>query len=137
MVPEDRLQEILDRFGYLEARMGGATDPAELAALGRDYAGLREVVATAREWRKTRDELASARAMLDDPEMAALARDEVAALEARLPGLEEALRLALLPKDWADDRPAIVEIRPGTGGDEAALFAGDLFRMYQRYAERQ
>jgi peptide chain release factor 1 len=75
--------------------------------------------------------------MLADPDMAELAGAEIAELEARLPELEEALRIALLPKDAADDRPAIIEIRPGTGGDEAALFAGDLFRMYQRYAEGQ
>jgi peptide chain release factor 1 len=75
--------------------------------------------------------------MLADPEMSELAEDEIAGLRDRMPDLEEALRIALLPKDVADDRPAIIEIRPGTGGDEAALFAGDLFRMYQRYAEAQ
>ena len=73
--------------------------------------------------------------MLADPEMKALAEDELPDLKARLPEVEKALQLALLPKDAADARPAMIEIRPGTGGDEAALFAGDLLRMYQRYAE--
>jgi peptide chain release factor 1 len=74
--------------------------------------------------------------MLSDPEMRALAEDELPRLRARIPGMEQALRIALLPKDAADARPAILEIRPGTGGEEAALFAGDLARMYQRHAER-
>jgi peptide chain release factor 1 len=75
--------------------------------------------------------------MLADPEMRALAEEEMPALKERLPEMEQALRVALLPKDSADARPAIIEIRPGTGGEEAALFAGDLLRMYQRYAERK
>jgi peptide chain release factor 1 len=75
--------------------------------------------------------------MLSDPEMRRLAEDEIPALKARIPDMEQGLRLALLPKDAADARPAILEIRPGTGGDEAALFAADLLRMYQKYAEAQ
>jgi peptide chain release factor 1 len=74
--------------------------------------------------------------MLADPEMRALAEEELPGLRARLPAMEQALRVALLPRDAADARPAILEIRPGTGGEEAALFAGDLLRMYQRHAER-
>jgi peptide chain release factor 1 len=74
--------------------------------------------------------------MLSDPDMKALAEEEIPVLRARIPEMEQALRIALLPKDAADARPAILEIRPGTGGEEAALFAGDLARMYQRYAER-
>jgi peptide chain release factor 1 len=81
-------------------------------------------------------DLAEAEAMLADPDMKALAEEEIPALKARIPEMEDRLRLALLPKDAADARPAILEIRPGTGGDEAALFAGDLVRMYQRHAER-
>ena len=89
------------------------------------------------EWRAARAGLAEAQAMLADPDMRELAEDEISRLRARMPELEQALRLALLPKDAADARPAILEIRPGTGGDEAALFAGDLLRMYQRHAEQQ
>ena len=137
MIPVERLQEILDRFAFIEAKMSEVSDPEEIAKLGREYAGLREVVATIQEWQSAQADLEAAEDMLSDPEMAELAEAEIESLREKLPGLEEALRLALLPKDAADDRAAIVEIRPGTGGDEAALFAGDLFRMYQRYAESQ
>ncbi len=134
MIPEDRLEQIVQRLQYLEARMaeGGGGD---VARLGREYAELRPVVAEIEAWRKLRADLAEARALLDDPDMAELARDEVARLEAELPEAERALKLALLPRDAADARPAMLEIRPGTGGEEAALFAADLMRMYQRYAE--
>ncbi|MGR3478054.1 MAG: peptide chain release factor 1, partial [Sulfitobacter sp.] len=80
-------------------------------------------------------DLEEAELMLKDPEMAELAREELPRLRARLPEVEQGLQLALLPRDSADAKPAMLEIRPGTGGDEAALFAGDLLRMYQRYAE--
>ncbi len=135
MIPEERLTEILDRHAYLEARLAAAADPAEIATLSRDYAALGPVVAAIRDWRGIETGLAEARRLLDDPEMAALAREEIAELEARRPEAERALELALLPRDAADDRAAILEIRPGTGGAEAALFAGDLFAMYRRYAE--
>ena len=137
MIPTERLDEILDRFAFVEAKMNDTSDPSEIAALGREYASLRDVVATIQAWRAAQSDLAGAQEMLADPEMAELAEDEIATLRDQMPALEEALRIALLPKDAADDRPAILEIRPGTGGDEAALFAGDLFRMYQRFAESQ
>ena len=107
----------------------------DIAALGREYAELRPVVTQIEEWHRLQSDIAEAEAMLADPEMRALAEEELPALKARLPQAEHALQLALLPKDAADARPAMIEIRPGTGGDEAALFAGDLLRMYQRYAE--
>ncbi|MGR3453556.1 peptide chain release factor 1 [Pseudooceanicola sp.] len=133
MISEERLQKILDRFGYIEARMsqGGG----DIAALGREYAELRPVVAQIRDWQRLQADLAEAEKMLSDSEMKALAEEELPTLRARLPEAEHALQLTLLPKDAADARPAMIEIRPGTGGDEAALFAGDLLRMYQRYAE--
>jgi len=137
MIPARKLQEILDRFAFIEAKMAEVTDPAEIAQLGRDYAGLQPVVATIRDWQEAQAGLAAARELLDDADLRGLAGDEIAAIEARLPALEEALRLALLPRDAADSRAAILEIRPGTGGDEAALFAGDLLRMYLRFAEAQ
>ncbi|WP_371054911.1 peptide chain release factor 1 [Rhodosalinus sp. K401] len=133
MIPTDRLEQILQRFQYLEARM--AEGGGDLARLGREYAELRPIVAEIEAWRKLRADLAEAQALLDDPDMAGLAREEIARLEADLPEAEQALRLALLPRDAADARPAMLEIRPGTGGEEAALFAADLMRMYQRYAE--
>lgn len=134
MVPLDKLDQITQRFQFLEARLaeGGGDD---FVAVSREYAELRPVAEQVASYRQLLDEMAQAEAMLDDPEMKALAEEELPDLKARLPALEEALRLALLPKDAADARPAIIEIRPGTGGEEAALFAGDLLRMYQRHAE--
>ena len=107
----------------------------DFVAVSREYAELRPVVETLRAYRALTDEIAGAEAMLDDPEMKEMAEAELAELRAQLPEMEQAVKLALLPRDSADSRPAIVEIRPGTGGEEAALFAGDLLRMYQRYAE--
>ena len=133
MVPLDRLNEITQRFEYIEACM--AEGGADLAKLGREYAELRPVVAEIRTYLQLLDDIEGARALLDDPEMAEMAAEELDSLTAARPDMEERLRLALLPRDEADSRPAIIEIRPGTGGEEAALFAGDLLRMYQRYAE--
>ncbi|WP_116132623.1 peptide chain release factor 1 [Tropicimonas sp. IMCC34043] len=135
MVPEQRLDEIAARFAFLEAKMASGVDSGQIVPLAREYAELRPVVAEIEAWRQCRAEIAEAEALLSDPEMRGLAEEELPALRARLPRHEQALQLALLPKDAADARPAIIEIRPGTGGEEAALFAGDLLRMYQRYAE--
>ena len=135
MLPNDKLAQIRARFEFLEARLAEGASPADLPGLMREYGDLRPVVAQIDAYGQASADLAAAEAMLADPEMRALAEEEVADLKARLPDLEQALRLALLPKDAADARPAILEIRPGTGGEEAALFAADLARMYQRYAE--
>ena len=138
MLPEPRLAELERRFAYLEARLGEpGTDPATLAETGREHARLRPVIAAIADWRAATRARTEAEALLADPEMRALAEEERARLDALLPDLEQRLRLALLPRDIADDRPAILEIRPGTGGDEAALFAADLMRLYQRHAEAQ
>ncbi|MCA0942392.1 peptide chain release factor 1 [Salipiger pacificus] len=133
MIPADRLHQIRDRFEYVQACM--AEGRGDIAALGREYSELKPVVDQITEWESLQSDLAEAEEMLADPEMKALAEEELPQLRARLPEAEHALQLALLPRDAADARPAILEIRPGTGGDEAALFAGDLARMYQRYAE--
>ncbi|MEM9475639.1 MAG: peptide chain release factor 1 [Pseudomonadota bacterium] len=135
MVPLDKLQQITERFQFLEAKMAGGAAPDEIATLAREYSELKPVVAEIEGYRTLLSEIDDAEAMLADPEMKALAEDELPDLRAKLPELEQTLRLALLPKDAADARPAILEIRPGTGGEEAALFAGDLLRMYQRYTE--
>ena len=137
MVPLEKLAQITQRFEYLEARLNAGAAPAEIAQISREYSDLKPVADDITAYRRALDEVAEAEAMLSDPELKALAEDELARLKAHLPELEQHLRLALLPKDAADARPAILEIRPGTGGDEAALFAADLLRMYQRYAERQ
>ncbi|WP_316013086.1 peptide chain release factor 1 [Roseobacter sp. HKCCA0434] len=135
MIPDEKIEAILGRFDYLEAKMSSGLGGAEMADAATEYAELRPVVEQARAYRAMRSDLDAARDMLDDAEMRAMAREEIAAIEARLPEAEHALQRALLPKDEADARPAILEIRAGTGGDEAALFAADLLRMYQRFAE--
>ncbi|MFN7596865.1 MAG: peptide chain release factor 1 [Cereibacter sp.] len=137
MVLLDKLARITQRFEYLEARLSTGAPPAEIAALSREYSDLRPVVAQISAYRHALADLAGCEALLADPDMRSLAEDELPKLKARIPGMEQALRLALLPKDAADSRPAILEIRPGTGGEEAALFAADLLRMYQRHAEQQ
>ena len=133
MVPEERLQQISERFEYLEAAM--AQGEGDIVALAKEYSELKPVVAQIATWRGILGDIEEAEEMLSDPDMKALAEEELPLLRERLPEAEKALQLALLPKDAADGYPAILEIRPGTGGDEAALFAGDLLRMYQRYSE--
>ncbi len=137
MLPQDTLDQITRRFEFLEAKLAQGAAPAEIATLSREYSELKPVVAEILAYRTAKTDLSEAEAMLADPEMKALAEEEIPRLKARIPEMEQALRLALLPKDAADARPAILEIRPGTGGEEAALFAADLLRMYQRYAEGQ
>jgi peptide chain release factor 1 len=136
MVPLDKLAQITQRFEFLEARLNAGAAPAEIAQFSREYSDLKPVAEEIAAYMRALGDLTEAEAMLADPDMKALAEEEIPALRARIPEMEDRLRLALLPKDAADARPAIIEIRPGTGGDEAALFAGDLVRMYQRHAER-
>lgn len=135
MIARDKIHQIVQRFEYIEAKLGTGLDADELATLSKEYSDLKPVAEQARAYLTALDDREAAEAMLDDPEMAELARDEIEALDRDLPEQEAQMRLALIPKDAADERPAIVEIRPGTGGDEAALFAGSLWRMYLRFAE--
>ena len=135
MIPNERLMQITERFEFLEARMGEGIGGDEFVAVSREYAELRPVVEVVREYQSLVSEIEGAEAMLGDPEMKELAEMELPDLKARMPDAEQAVKLALIPKDAADGKPALVEIRPGTGGDEAALFAADLLRMYNRYAE--
>ncbi len=137
MVPLDKLDQITRRFEFLEAKLSAGAAHGEIAVLSREYSGLKPVVAEIAAYRQALADLAEAEAMLADPEMKALAEEELPELRARIPEMEARLRIALLPKDAADARPAILEIRPGTGGEEAALFAADLLRMYQKFAESQ
>jgi peptide chain release factor 1 len=132
---DERLRQIEARAEFLEARLAAGLVPSELAEVGREYDRLRPVMAAIGAWRAALAARAEAEALRDDPELGPLAADELARIDSELPGLLRALRLALLPQDAADTRPAILEIRPGTGGEEAALFAADLLRMYTRYAE--
>ena len=135
MIPLDRLRQITDRFQYLEAAMATGDNGTDIAALSKEYSDLRPVVEQITAYQQLLSDLDEAKEMLSDPDMAPLAEEEVPRIKAALPAAEASLQLALLPKDKADAKPAMLEIRPGTGGDEAALFAADLLRMYQRYAE--
>ena len=135
MIAEDTLIQITQRFEFLEAQMSeGSSDIAKLA---KEYSDLKPVVDEVRAYQVLLRDISDAEAMMDEPDMRELAAEELPILRAALPKAEQDLQLTLLPKDSADARPAILEIRPGTGGDEAALFAGDLMRMYQRYVESQ
>jgi len=135
MLPIDRLEQIVSRFQFLEAKLNEELSGTDIAKISREYAELRPVVDEINEYKALLSALEEAEELVSDPDMKALAEDEVSNLKEKIPKTEQNLQLALLPKDNADARPAILEIRPGTGGDEAALFAGNLLRMYQRYAE--
>ena len=135
----ERLAQVVDRFDEVEARMGAVTDPVEIVALSKEHAALTPVVDAARALQQLHQEIKDLDELLQDAETDAEMR-EMAAEERRellggLPKLEHQMQLLLLPKDKDDDAPIMLEIRAGTGGDEAALFAGDLFRMYQRFAQ--
>jgi len=133
-LPQARLDQVLDRFREVEARMGAASDGQEIVRLSKEHAELRPVAEAVADLARARAEVGELTEMAADPEMGALAKDELAALAERLPVLEREVALLLAPKDRDENASAILEVRAGTGGDEAALFAGDLFRMYQRYA---
>jgi len=136
---DKKLAKLVDRFEAIEAQMAGDTlSSDDLIHLSKEHHSLQPVVATIRALTSARAELAGVEQMMaeaDDAEMRGLAEAEADELRAQIPELERQVRIHLLPKDEADDRNVILEVRAGTGGDEAALFASDLFRMYQRYAE--
>jgi len=143
------MSDLLEKIGVFEERASQleqqlsdpdlARDRKAFAEVGRELAAIRPVVETGVTYRKVVEEIAEAKAMLDDPdpEVSELARSELDELTARRATLEQEFRVLLVPRDPNDDKNVIVEIRAGTGGDEAALFAADLFRMYSRYAEKQ
>jgi peptide chain release factor 1 len=136
----DKLQEIERRFEAIEADYNNpeiVTNPRELQRLGKLRAELEPIVNATREYRKAKCDLEEAEELLDDPEMRELAQAEIEPLKAKTAELESQLKLMLVPKDPNDEKAVIVEIRPAAGGDEAGLFAAELFRMYLRYAERR
>jgi peptide chain release factor 1 len=139
ILPEDRLDAIRLRHEAVAKELETATDPQAIIALSREASQLAPVVASIEAWRRAVAELAATRALIDDPatdaEMRDLALEEKVALEETCGRLARDIQIALLPKDMADERSVILEVRAGTGGDEAALFAGNLYRMYARYAE--
>jgi peptide chain release factor 1 len=135
-----KLDQVIDRFDQVEARLGAAAEAEEIVALSKEHAELKTVADKARELKTARADLADAEAIIEDgsdADMVALAEEERVELKKQVPELERELQLLLLPKDKDDEASIMLEIRAGTGGDEAALFAGDLFRMYERYASKQ
>jgi peptide chain release factor 1 len=138
-LPEDKLAQLEKRFDSVEAALSSGPSADEFVRLSKEYAELEPVVRPIIAWRKAAADLASAEelAASGDREMAEMAEAEIAELKPRLAQMESEIRILLLPRDAADDKNVILEIRAGTGGDEAALFAGDLLRMYQRYADLQ
>jgi peptide chain release factor 1 len=141
MIPESKLSRLIDRFHAVEAELAAGAVGAGYVKLSKEHAELGPVVAAIEAYREAAHQLEGAQCLIDDPstdpEMRALAELERAELKERFAKLERELQLQLLPKDTADSSSAIVEIRAGTGGDEAALFAADLLGMYQRYAQLQ
>ncbi len=138
LIPETKLKEVVTRHQELESRLAAQLPPETFVALSREYAELSPVVEGVKAWNAAREELAGLETLIADPatdnEMREMAHDERGVMQARLADLENKLLILLAPKDEADRKNAILEVRAGTGGDEAALFAGDLFRMYQNYA---
>src|SRR5215212_6740067 len=137
-----RLRQALDRAAEVERLLADpavARDSAQLQSLGREHARLAPVVRLAERLRRLQDDLEQARELADeaDPELVALARADLTRLPPEIEAVTEELQALLIPRDPHDDRDAIMEIRAGTGGDEAALFAADLYRMYQRFSERR
>ena len=139
MIPEQKLTQLVERYKSIESSL--ATDLAreDFVRLSKEHAELGPVVEAAQRWRAANDEMKSLQELLSsgdtDREMVALAEEELSTLKARLPEIEREIQVLLLPRDTADDLNVIMEIRAGTGGDEASLFAADLLNMYQRYAQ--
>ena len=137
-ISNTRLHQLAARFAEIEARLAsGQLEGKDFIAASRDYSELEPVAKAAEAVAALRGEIAELETLLDDPDMRAIAAEELGDLGAKLPAAEHALAIAMLPRDSADSRSAMLEIRAGTGGDEAALFGADLLRMYERYAAEQ
>lgn len=136
----EKLEKIIEAYQELEQKLG---DPAVVAnqseynKLAKNYANQGPLAAKAREYVQRLDDLAAAKEMLSDPDMKEFAQEEISEIESGMPQLEEDIKFMLIPSDPADDKNIIVEIRAAAGGDEAAIFAGDLYKMYIRFAEHQ
>src|SRR3954453_15402853 len=141
MLPEQKLDALVARYKAVEAELASRVTPETYVKLSREFAELGPIVKTVADYRSVEAEIAGINALLKDSstdaEMCAMASAEKPALEEKRAALERQIKLILLPKDAMDERNVIIEIRAGTGGDEASLFAGDLYRMYERYAARQ
>ena len=137
MIPTEKLNKIRDRYAAIQDEMGSAPDQARFVALSKEYAELTPVVEAIESLDSALSARAEAESLLRDPDYGEMAQEELSLLDERIPGLRHDVQILLLPKDAADRLDVILEVRAGTGGQEAALFAGDLFRMYQRYADLQ
>jgi len=141
MIPAPKLDALIARLAAVERELSGRPDRESYVRLSREFAELNPLVEIIKRYRAADGELSGLESLIADPatepDMRALAEQETSELAARQEALERQIRTALTPKDAADERNVILEIRAGTGGDEAARFAGDLFRMYERYAARQ
>ncbi|MDH3579170.1 MAG: peptide chain release factor 1 [Hyphomicrobiales bacterium] len=138
-IPEKKLEQVVSRWERVQADLAAGADQDAYVQLAREFSELDPVVAAIKEFRAAEKERAGLQEIVADPgsdaEMVTMAKEELGELEPRLGTMAQAVKVLLLPKDAADDKSVILEVRAGTGGDEAALFAGDLFRMYQRYAD--
>jgi peptide chain release factor 1 len=141
MLPEQKLDAILTRHATLEAELAGQTVPETYVQLSREFSDLAPVVEKVKAYRDVISEIKDLDALIEDPatdsDMRAMAIEEKPELDVKRTALEQDIRAALIPKDAMDERNVMLEIRAGTGGDEASLFAGDLFRMYERFAAGQ
>lgn len=137
---EEKLAGVQNRYEEIDRLLADpeiAVDYERVAELSKEKSGLEEVVNAFRRYKQLKQELDDARELRDDPDMAEMVAEEIASLEGEIPTLEDTIKLMLLPKDPRDGKNVIVEIRPAAGGDEAGIWAGDLFRMYSRYAENR
>lgn len=132
-----RLSQLISRYEDLEAKLAQPLDTKLFAQYSKEYSDLTPVIQAIQEVRRIRLEIKDSKELLNDPDMKAIAREELEKLEEELDTQDKNLQILLLPKDIDDDRNAILEVRAGTGGEEASLFAADLFRMYQRLAQHQ
>lgn len=139
VISERKIEQVVDRYDAIQSQMSGDVGSEQFVALSKEYSELQPIVEAIQAWRAAKSEINDLTQILDDADsdadMRELASAELDELKERVPELEQHVQLLFLPKDAADERNCILEVRAGTGGDEAALFAGDLFRMYQRYAE--
>src|SRR5258708_36487 len=140
-IPADKLDKLVSRWESVQGALASGADQETYVRLSREFAELNPIVATITALRSALREREGLQHLIDDPQsetdMAALAEEELGPLDSKIEELEQQLKVQLLPKDEADEKSAILEVRAGTGGEEAALFAADLFRMYSRYAEQR
>ncbi len=138
-LPKEKLEQLIERWQVVQTELSSGPAQDVFVALSREFAELDPIVSEIKAYFGTLEEIDGLEEILadddSDDEMKAMAGEELEELRAKIPSFEQSIRIKLLPKDKADERSAILEVRAGTGGDEAALFAGDLFRMYQRYAD--